>query len=70
LAIAITWAANIYEIIVFASKAFVIYYGLQCSLAALVARRPETVNRFHALLFAFGALLSVIVLVFGTPAAV
>lgn len=69
-AIAITWAANIYEIIVFASKAFVIYYGLQCSLAALVARRPETVNRFHALLFAFGALLSVIVLVFGTPAAV
>lgn len=69
-AIAITWAANIYEIIVFASKAFVIYYGLQCSLAALVALRPETANKLHALLFAFGALLSVIVLVFGTPAAV
>jgi hypothetical protein len=69
-AIAITWAANIYEIIVFASKAFVIYYGLQCGLAALVALRPGTVSRAHALLFAFGALLSAVVLVFGAPAVV
>lgn len=69
-AIAITWAANIYEIITYASKAFVIYYGLQCSLAALVALRPGTVNRLHAVLYAFGAMLTIIVLVFGTPAVV
>jgi hypothetical protein len=69
-AIAITWSANIYEIIVYASKAFVIYYGLQCSLAALVALRPGTANRLHAILFAFGTVLSLLVLVFGTPAGV
>jgi hypothetical protein len=69
-AIAITWSANIYEIIVYASKAFVIYYGLQCSLAALVALRPATANRLHAILFAFGTALSLLVLVFGTPAGV
>jgi len=68
-AIAITWTANIYEIIVYASKAFVLYYGLQCSLATLIAVRRETADGLRAVLFALGALLSIVVLVFGTAAA-
>jgi len=67
-AIAITWTANIYEIIVYASKAFVFYYGLQSGLATLIAVRKDTANRLHAILFALGTLLSIVVLVFGTPA--
>jgi hypothetical protein len=68
-ALAITWMADIYEIIVYASKAFVIYYGLQCSLAALVASRPgASRSPMSGLLFAGGAVLSILVLVFGIPA--
>ena len=68
-AIGITWTANIFEIIVYASKAFVIYYALQCCLAAFVAIRPgATRNGRHAILFAFGTALSIVVLLFGIPA--
>jgi hypothetical protein len=68
-AIAITWTANIYEIIVFASKAFVVYYALQCSLAAFVAVRPgEGRSPVKAATFACGTMLSLMVLVFGVPA--
>ena len=68
-AIIITWTANIYEIIVFASKAFVVYYALQCSLAAFVAIRPGDGRRpFMAAVFIGGAVVSVLVLAFGIPA--
>jgi hypothetical protein len=68
-ALGITWLADIYEIIVYASKAFVIYYGLQCSVAAFVAfRRGANFNLVRGLLFVFGTVLSVLVLVFGVPA--
>jgi len=68
-ALAITWMADIYEIIVYASKAFVIYYGLQCSLAAVVAARPgAAASPARGLLFAAGTLLSILVLIFGIPA--
>jgi len=68
-AIGITWFADIYEIIVYASKAFVVYYGLQCGLAAIVASRPgENFNPARMLLFFSGTLLSATVLIFGIPA--
>lgn len=68
-ALAITWVADIYEIIVYASKAFVVYYALQCCLAAFVAaRRGEGHSPLRAALFAGGAILSLLVLVFGIPA--
>jgi hypothetical protein len=68
-ALAITWLADIYEIIVYASKAFVLYYALQCSLAALVAFRPGAdFNPMRGLLFALGTVLSILVLVFGIAA--
>jgi hypothetical protein len=68
-ALGITWLADIYEIIVYASKAFVLYYALQCSLAALIAfRRGADFNMVRGLLFASGTILSILVLVFGIPA--
>ena len=68
-AIAITWIANIYEIIAYASKAFVLYYGLQ-SIVALVTM-SHTGGWRQALksgLFGFAVLVSIAVLIFGIPA--
>jgi len=68
-ALAITWFANIYEIIVYASKAFVLYYALQCVLAAFVALRPGAhFSPSRGLLYMAGAGLSAVVLMFGMPA--
>lgn len=68
-AIAITWIANIYEIIAYASKAFVLYYGLQ-SIVALVTMSHSGGWRqaLKSGLFGFAVLVSVAVLVFGIPA--
>jgi len=63
-AILITWLGNIYEIITYASKAFVLYYGLQSLQAALAA---SGVKRW---LFAFGVLLALVIIFFATPASV
>ena len=54
-AVAIIWAANIYEIIAYASKAFVFYYALQSFQAALAARR----NKRYALTALYGACVAV-----------
>jgi hypothetical protein len=68
-ALVITWFADIFEIIVFASKAFVIYYALQCILAAVVASRPGAhFSLLRGLLYGSGAVLSALVLLFGIPA--
>jgi hypothetical protein len=68
-AVAITWEANIFEIIVYASKAFALYYALQACLALLTAVRAQPAPRWgRAALFGAAALLSGLVLVFGVPA--
>lgn len=67
-AILITWAGNIYEIITYASKAFVIYYALQSAQASYAAWRQGHYGR--AALFAFGVVIAVIVIVFAIPAKV
>jgi hypothetical protein len=68
-AIGITWVADIFEIIVYASKAFALYYALQGGLAFLLAVRAESGPKWgRAAVFAGAALLSVLVLAFGVPA--
>lgn len=68
-AIAVTWAANIYEIITYASKAFVLYYGLQSLQAALSARRlGQGRERVKAVVFGFGVIMAVTIIVFAVPA--
>lgn len=65
-AIAITWTADIYEIITYGSKAFVAYYALQSAQAALSAWRRE--QRGAAALYAAAVVLAVAVLLFAVPA--
>ena len=68
-AIAITWIANIYEIIAYASKAFVLYYGLQSIVALVTMSHSGGWRRLlQSGLFGFAVLVSVAVLVFGIPA--
>ena len=66
-AIAITWSANIYEIITYASKAFIAYYALQAIQATLASVRHG--HHARALLFATGILLAIAAIVIGKPAA-
>ncbi len=70
-AIAITWSANIYEIITYASKAFVLYYGLQSLQAALSAWRTGG-NRAgaKAAFYGAGVVLALVIVVFAIPAGV
>lgn len=51
----ITWAADIFSIISYASKAFAIYYALQSTIAAVFAWQSEDRRRVSNT-FAFGAL--------------
>ncbi|MEO5596099.1 MAG: hypothetical protein ABIQ97_03025 [Lysobacteraceae bacterium] len=65
-AIAITWLADIYQIITYASQAFVTYYALQSMQATLSAWRLGRMRR--AALYALGVVIGVLVVVFAIPA--
>lgn len=65
-ALVFTWSASIMEIILYASKAFVFYYGLQSLLAFLSCIRSEQKNiRVTAPLFALAVIISILALVYG-----
>ncbi len=57
----LTWAADVFQIISYASRAFAAYYGVQSFIAARHARGPA--RAFHGAL----ALLAVAIAVLGTP---
>ena len=63
--IVLTWSANIFEIISYASRAFAFYYGLQAAIAALGAKRMGQ----HILTIAYAALalLGALIVFFGVP---
>lgn len=64
--ILLTWSANVFEIIAYASRAFAAYYALQAVIAALAARgRPGAVWRVPV--FSALALLGLAIVIFGTP---
>lgn len=65
-AIAVTWAANIYQIIAYASQLFLAYYALQSLQAAADARRRGQTGRM--LLFAAGTAAAILVGLFAAPA--
>ncbi|MEO8176943.1 MAG: hypothetical protein ABI626_09840 [Sphingomicrobium sp.] len=65
-AIAITWSADIFEIITYASKAFVGYYGLQSFQAARSSWDHRSYGR--TVLFAGGVVLAVCIIIFAVPA--
>ena len=61
----LTWTANIFEIISYASRAFAAYYALQAALAALAARTQG--QRGKMFLFAALAVLGGAIALFGQP---
>lgn len=66
-ALALTWLADIFQIISLASRAFAAYYALQMVLAVVLGREtgaPARQRAWHALL----AVLMLAVVVFGQPA--
>jgi hypothetical protein len=65
-AIAITWVADIYQIIAYASKVFVLYYALQSLQAALSAHRQGRL--WQAALFGAAVIIAVVVVVCAAPA--
>lgn len=65
-AIGMIWIANIFEIITYASKAFVVYYALQSLQALLSALRQRFYVR--AALFALAIIVALCVLVLAIPA--
>ncbi len=62
--LALTWSADIFAIIAFASRGFAAYYLMQCVLAVALARGQW----WRQSLFALGALLALAVVVLGIPA--
>ncbi|BBG66401.1 putative protein [Hydrogenimonas sp.] len=66
----IVWSSNVFEVIVYASKSFAVYYTLQASVAALTALKHEDIPHRYAKFFGFSLVASAAlsVVVFGIPA--
>jgi hypothetical protein len=68
-ALLLTWTSNIYEIISYASRAFVAYYALQSLLAVITVWRENGAKRPAQLVgFAAAFVLALVILAFAAPA--
>ncbi|MFV2072701.1 MAG: hypothetical protein ACC742_08615 [Thermoanaerobaculales bacterium] len=67
--VVLTWSTNVNEIIAYASRAFALYYSLQCLVALVVARRMKDTpgRRRRSVMFAFLTLVCFLVFAFGIP---
>ncbi len=67
--IVLTWATNVNEIIAYASRAFALFYCLQCIVALLVTYQQPNITRKNQrrLVFSVIATICLIVFVFGIP---
>ena len=67
--VALTWATNVNEIIAYASRAFALYYTLQCCVAFVVAWQNRTLSNGSKRLWLFGflALVCLLVFILGIP---
>ena len=63
--IALTWTANVFEIISYASRAFAVYYAVQVTIAAVRAFRRG--DALKTVLFACVAGLAAVAALIGTP---
>jgi len=68
--VSITWLTNVNDIIAYASRAFALFYALQCCVALLVAwHSPKLAGRTrHLALFAALAVVCLLVFALGLPA--
>jgi hypothetical protein len=69
-AVALTWETDVNGIIAYASRAFALYYMLQCVVALLIARQVSELPRRGLRMASYAALAGVCLLVFalGLPA--
>lgn len=65
LGVFLTWNADVFEIISYASRAFALYYAIQSGIAALLARERHLNGK--ALGFSLMAVLGLLISVFGAP---
>jgi hypothetical protein len=67
--VAITWETNVNQIIAYASRAFAMYYMLQCIVALVVAGQDKTIpsRKLRISSFAFLALMCFLVFALGLP---
>lgn len=68
LSIALTWMTDVYEIISIASRAFALYYALQCFVAILVLCKSVCASKIRLLFFACLGVTCLCVALFGIPA--
>ena len=69
MAIALVWAADIFEIVSYASRAFALYYALQSAVATVLAfRRAGAIGLVRVGFYGFLTLLALAVAAFGIPA--
>lgn len=61
----LTWSADVFQIISYASRAFALYYALQASIASVSAFRQG--DRLRGRLFVLLAALGAVIVVFGQP---
>jgi hypothetical protein len=71
LSIGLVWSGSVLDIIAWASRAFAVYYGLQCGVAMLVALQAPNVGQRKAKVIGFGllAVVATAVALLGIPAA-
>jgi hypothetical protein len=62
--VVLTWETNVNQIIAYASRAFALYYFLQCVVALIVARQQKDLHRRVLRLTTFAALAVICLLVF------
>lgn len=65
-AIGISWFADLFQIITYASQAFVVYYALQSLQAALSAWRLG--RKWRAAAYTMGIMIALVVVIFAIPA--
>ena len=67
--VSITWGTNVNQIIAYASRAFALYYALQCVVAFIVALKSKRLPKrgFRLFTFAFLALVCLLVFALGVP---
>ena len=69
LTVFLTWESNVNEIITYASRAFALFYFLQCLVAFIVALKKSDLKRRRQRLFRFAvtAIICLCVFLFGIP---
>ena len=70
MAIVLTWATDVYQIISYASRAFAFYYTLQCVVAILILKKVPSVNfpKIKMGVYGFFAAFCILITLFGIPA--